>query len=230
MTHTLRFAGSFSAGQFQLSGSTVTLVDAPPATEPPTTTPPTTEPPTTVDNRPSTAMQRIVDGVTEDVKAFAYEGPVSTLQWTFLGDARSEVLGGSDGTDFINLLGGDDAASGGAGDDVLDGGAGSNWLIGGPGHDTFFVDARGGAVTWSTVTDLEQGEWATLWGYKEGTSTLRWEEMGGAEGYKGATVRCDIDGNGTIDASMTFTGKAVGAMTVTTGMAGSEPYIAFITL
>ncbi|KAA0675643.1 DUF4347 domain-containing protein, partial [Roseomonas genomospecies 6] len=97
---TLRFAGNFSAGQFQLSGSTVTLVDAPPATEPPTTqppttTPPTTEPPTTtppVDDRPSTAMQRIVDGVTEDVKAFAYEGPVSTLQWTFLGDARSEVL------------------------------------------------------------------------------------------------------------------------------------------
>ena len=63
-----------------------------------------------------------------------------------------------------------------------------------------------------------------------GQSRLTWEEMGGAEGYKGATVHCDIDGNGSIDASMTFTGKAVGAMTVTTGMAGSEPYIAFITL
>ncbi|MDQ2106726.1 DUF4347 domain-containing protein, partial [Azospirillum isscasi] len=144
---TLRFVGSFAAGQFQLNGDTVTLVDAPPTTEPPTTEPPTTEPPTTepptttpptteppttepptttpptteppttepptttppttepptttppttepptttppttepptttppVDDRPSAAMQRIVDGVTEDVKAYAYEGPVSTL-------------------------------------------------------------------------------------------------------------------------------------------------------
>ncbi|MBK3778491.1 hypothetical protein GAY31_31070, partial [Azospirillum brasilense] len=204
-----------------------------PTTEPPTTTPPTTEPPTTtppVDDRPSAAMQRIVDGVTEDVKAYAYEGPVSTLQWTFLGDSRSEVLGGSDGNDFINLLGGDDAAWGGAGDDVLDGGSGSNWLIGGSGKDTFFVDGRGTETTWSTVVDLEQGEWATMWGYQEGVSKLSWEEMGGAEGYKGATVHCDIDGNGTIDASMTFTGKSVGAMTTTTGTMGDQNYIAFINL
>ncbi|MGR0185116.1 DUF4347 domain-containing protein [Azospirillum aestuarii] len=245
---TLRFVGSFTAGQFQLNGDTVTLIDAPPTTEPPTTEPPTTEPPTTepptttppttepptttppVDDRSSTAMQRIVDGVTEDVKAYAYEGPVSTLQWTFLGDSRSEVLGGSDGNDFINLLGGDDAAWGGAGDDVLDGGSGSNWLIGGSGKDTFFVDGRGTETTWSTVTDLEQGEWATMWGYQEGVSKLSWEEMGGAEGYKGATVHCDIDGNGTVDASMTFTGKAVGAMTVTTGTMGDQNYVAFINL
>ncbi|TWA58806.1 hemolysin type calcium-binding protein [Azospirillum brasilense] len=250
---TLRFVGSFTAGQFQLNGDTVTLIDAPPTTEPPTTepptttpptteppttTPPTTEPPTTepptttppVDDRPSAAMQRIVDGVTEDVKAYAYEGPVSTLQWTFLGDSRSEVLGGSDGNDFINLLGGDDAAWGGAGDDVLDGGSGSNWLIGGSGKDTFFVDGRGTETTWSTVVDLEQGEWATMWGYQEGVSKLSWEEMGGAEGYKGATVHCDIDGNGTIDASMTFTGKSVGAMTTTTGTMGDQNYIAFINL
>ncbi|UKJ78141.1 carbohydrate-binding domain-containing protein [Azospirillum brasilense] len=180
--------------------------------------------------RPSVPFSRIVDGVQTTVAAYAYEGPVTTLQWSFLGTAENEVVGGSDGNDFINLLGGDDAASGGAGDDVLDGGSGSNWLIGGPGHDTFFVDGRGGEVTWSTIVDLERGEWATLWGFVPGQSRLTWEEMGGAEGYKGATVRCDIDGNGTIDASMTFTGMAVSAMTVTTGVAGSEPYIAFITL
>ena len=192
--------------------------------------PPASSPADPAPARPSMPFSRIVDGVQQTVAAHAYEGPVATLQWTFLGNAADEVVGGSDGNDFINLLGGDDAASGGAGDDVLDGGSGSNWLIGGPGHDTFFVDARGGEVTWSTIVDLERGEWATLWGFVPGKSRLTWEEMGGAEGYKGATVRCDIDGNGTIDASMTFTGKAVGAMTVTTGMAGSEPYIAFITL
>ena len=202
-----------------------------PVPDTPSTTPSPSAPlPDPAPARPSVPFSRIVDGVQQTVSAHAYEGPVATLQWTFLGDARSEVVGGADGNDFINLLGGDDAAWGGAGDDVLDGGSGSNWLIGGPGHDTFFVDARWGEVTWSTVVDLERGEWATLWGFVPGQSRLTWEEMGGAEGYKGATVRCDIDGNGTIDASMTFTGKAVGAMTVTTGMAGSEPYIAFITL
>ena len=180
--------------------------------------------------RPSVLLSRITGGATEMVTAYAYEGPVSTLQWSFLGDDRGEVVGGSDGNDFINLLGGDDAANGGAGDDVLDGGSGSNWLIGGAGQDTFFVDGRGAEPTWSTIIDLEKGEWATLWGYTPGTSKLTWEEMGGADGHRGATVHCDIDGNGTVDASMTFAGKAVGAMTVTTGVIGDSPYIAFINL
>ncbi len=181
--------------------------------------------------RLSVPFSRIVDGVQQTVAAYAYEGPVATLQWSFLGTAEDEVVGGSDGNDFLNLLGGNDAAWGGAGDDVLDGGSGSNWLIGGPGHDTFFVDARGGEVTWSTIVDLERGEWATLWGFIPGRSRLTWEEMGGAEGYKGATVRCDIDDNGTIDASMTFTGKAVGAMTAVTGITvDGNSYIAFVTL
>ena len=259
---TLRFAGSFSAGQFQVNGTDVTLVTAPtpptdpgtpptdpgtppttdpgtpPTTDPgtpPTTdpsTPPTTEPPVTppTDTRPSTAMQRVVNGVTEDVKAYAYEGPVNTLQWTFMGDDQSEVVRGSTGNDFMNLLGGDDAAMGGDGDDVLDGGSGSNWLIGGAGNDTFFVDGRNGTPTWSTIVDMDKGEWATMWGFRPGTSQVTWEQMGGAEGYKGATVHVDIDGNGSVDASMTFTGKAVGSITMTNGTVGDQNYIAFITL
>ena len=213
--------------------------NTPPENTPPTDTPPTdtpTVPPTDMtptpptDTRPSTDMQRIVDGVVETVKAYAYEGPVPTLKWTLLGDGRNEVIGGSADNDFINLLGGNDAANGGAGDDVLDGGAGSNWLIGGEGNDTFFIDGRNPETTWSTIVDLEKGEWATMWGYKPGTSTLTWVEMGGADGYKGATAHADIDGDGTIDASVTFAGKAVGAMTAVTGTQGDHTYIAFINL
>ena len=199
-------------------------------TKPPATTPPTDTTPPPVDERPSTEMQRIVDGVTETVKAYAYDGPVPTLKWAFMGDDRNEVIGGSDDNDFINLLGGNDAAHGGAGDDVLDGGSGSNWLVGGAGNDTFFIDGRNPDPTWSTIMDLEKGEWTTLWGYTPGTSTLTWEEMGGADGYKGATAHVDIDGNGSIDASVTFAGKAVGAMTVTTGTQGDQSYIAFISV
>ena len=217
-------------------GSTPTTPpdNTPPDTAPPTNTPttPPADTPTTppADTRPSTDMQRTVDGVTETVKAYAYEGPVPTLKWTFMGDGRNEIIGGSADNDFINLLGGNDAANGGAGDDVLDGGSGSNWLIGGAGNDTFFVDGRNPETTWSTIVDLEKGEWATLWGFKPGTSTLTWEEMGGADGHKGATAHADIDGDGTIDASVTFAGKAVGAMTATSGTQGDHSYIAFITL
>ena len=261
---TLRFAGSFSAGQFQVNGTDITLVEAPttppttdpgtppttdpgtpPTTDPgtpPTTdpgTPPTTDPstpPTTdptappTDTRPSIDMQRIVDGVGEDIKVYAYDGPVTSLQWAYTGDGRSEVVNGSGGNDFLNLGGGDDATNAGSGDDVLDGGSGSNWLIGGTGNDTFFVNANDTTTTWSTIVDLEKGEWATMWGFRPGTSKVSWEEMGGADGYKGATVRVDIDGNGSVDASMTFAGKSVGSMTTTTGTIGGQNYLAFINL
>lgn len=180
--------------------------------------------------RPSVQLSRMDSGVVGEATAYAYDGPVASLRWSFLGNDRDEILGGSADNDFLNLLGGNDAVDGAAGDDVLDGGAGSNFLIGGAGMDTFFVDARGQQTTWSTVTDLETGEWATLWGYRPLVSRLSWEEMGGSAGYRGATVHVDIDGNGSIDASMTFTGKTVGAMMVTTGTSGADSYLAFISL
>lgn len=182
----------------------------------------------TAPTRPSVQLSRMDSGVMGEATAYAYDGPVASLKWRFLGNDRDEILGGSEDNDFLNLLGGNDAVNGAAGDDVLDGGAGSNFLTGGTGTDTFFVDARGKQTTWSTITDLETGEWATLWGYAPFVSRLSWEEMGGAAGYQGATVHVDIDGNGSVDASMTFTGKTVGAMMVTTGTSGTDSYLAFI--
>jgi len=178
----------------------------------------------------TTSLSRIVDGVADTATAQAYAGPVSYLQWQYIGDGRGEVVGGSAGNDFLNLRGGDDAAAGGNGNDVLDGGSGSNWLIGGAGTDTFFVDGRNPEPTWSTITDLEPGEWTTLWGFREGGSRLTWEQMSGAEGYKGATVRCDIDGNGSIDTSVTFAGHAVSEMLTTASSVNGTPYLAFIKL
>lgn len=156
-----------------------------------------------------------------------YSGPANFLQYQILGNDRGEVVVATKFNDFVNCLGGDDAVQGREGDDVLDGGLGSNFLTGGEGNDTFFVDARSGGITWSTVTDFEEGEWATVWGWKQATSKLTWADMGGADGYKGATAHIDIDGNGSIDTSMTFTGKAVGAVTTMPGQVDSEVYLAF---
>lgn len=82
-------------------------------------------------------------------------------------------------------------------------------------------------MTWSTITDFEPNEWATAWGWRQGVSTLTWQSMAGAEGFKGATAHIDFDGNGSIDGSITFTGKAVGSVITMPGQVGADTYLAF---
>lgn len=158
-------------------------------------------------------------------EASAYAGPVRSLQWQWIGSNDGEAIAGGAGNDFINSLGGMDAIDGGAGDDVLDGGTGSNWLVGGAGRDIFFLDGRSGEPVWSTVADMEVGELVTVWGWRDGLSTLRWEEMNGAVGFRGATAHIDVDADGRIDASLTLSGHAPAALTVTPGVIGDTGYL-----
>lgn len=149
-------------------------------------------------------------GNSSAVSPTLYTGPVAFLEYQYLGNTTGDVIIGSTGNDFMNLLGGDDAANGGAGDDVLDGGTGSNFLMGGGGNDTLFLDGRGGTTTWSTVTDFNTGDQVNIWGWNAGTSKLLLTDAnGGAAGYTGATFHYDLDNNGSIDTSITFTGLTV---------------------
>jgi len=136
----------------------------------------------------------------------AYVGPVTYLRKQLFGGNSSEVYGGTSVADLINAFGGDDAVNGGLGDDVIDGGTGSNFLTGGAGWDTFFLDGRGGTVTWGTITDWQAGEHLSVWGYRPGISNVLWTENDGAAGYRGVTMHADLDGNGIIDTSATWTG------------------------
>jgi len=185
-----------------------------PAVTPPPTTPPvvTQPPPTTVGEPNSGDMAVTRDGVSSHEMPTDYVGPVTYLQDQFLGTNGGEAVVGTSANDFINLLGGDDAADGGAGNDVLDGGAGSNFLTGGAGSDVFFLDGRGGQTTWSTITDWQAGEQLSLWGWRPGVSHATWEDRAGTAGFEGATLHVDLDGNGTIDASVTWTGIARSAL------------------
>ncbi|WP_282188955.1 M10 family metallopeptidase [Azospirillum aestuarii] len=207
-------------------GSEAPAPQTPPPAAPSPQAPPAQVPVPVID--PSRRLAVWSGGVSRELEMQLYVGPVAGLRNMHIGDSSSEAIRGSDFNDFINSVAGDDAIDGGAGDDVLDGGTGSNFLTGGAGTDTFFVDARGGGVTWSTITDLEPGEWVTAWGWRPGVSTLKWEELAGADGFKGATARIDLDGNGTIDESMTFTGKGSGAIFSTPGQVGDSSYMAFI--
>ena len=157
----------------------------------------------------STAVPMIHNGVFVDPQP--YTGPATgaggaTILFEFLGDGTNEVLQGTDYSDFINLGAGDDAVNGGGGNDVIDGGLGSNFLTGGPGTDIFFIDGRGGGITWSTITDWEEGEQLSVWGWTPGTSRIVLWQWDGVEGYKGLTMHADLNNDGTIDTSVTFTG------------------------
>jgi uncharacterized delta-60 repeat protein len=128
------------------------------------------------------------------------------LHFQFIGDSTGEVLIGTAYNDFINVAGGNDAVDAGAGNDVIDGGTGSNFLTGGAGIDIFFSDGRSGATTWSTITDWQADEQLTVWGWTPGTSRILAWVQDGAEGYKGLTMHADLNGDGTVDTSVTFTG------------------------
>jgi Ca2+-binding RTX toxin-like protein len=152
------------------------------------------------------------DGAWSKQSGAYYNGPVNYLQYQMLGSESGEVAIGTSGNDFINLLGSDDAADGGNGNDVLDGGTGSNFLTGGAGFDVFFLDGRSGQTTWSTITDWQPGEQLSLWGWRSGVSNAAWVDRAGTAGYEGATLHCDLDGNGSIDASVTWAGMVPGAL------------------
>jgi len=161
----------------------------------------------------------------------SYTGPVPGLRHSVLGSPGDDILIGTRVADFINSLTGMDAVDGGAGNDVIDGGLGSNFLTGGAGVDTFFIDGRGAAsgnVTWSTVTDWGSGDALTVWGYQPGVTTFIWVANGGAVGYTGVTLHADLDGNGVIDSSMTWSGKTQSTLpTMTFGTVDGQDYIFF---
>jgi len=117
---------------------------------------------------------------------------------------------------------------------VLDGGTGSNFLTGGTGADggtdTFFVDGRGGGVTWSTVVNFHHGDAVTIFGFQDGTSTRPWTAVDGAAGYQGATIHSELGGAGTgVNGSVTFAGisqaDADARFSVLTGSVGGNPYL-----
>jgi len=150
----------------------------------------------------------IGNGVFEYRLPDAYTGPFKGIVNQEITGDTEDIVYGTQQADFIYTGAGDDAVDGGGGNDVIDGGLDSNFLIGSAGVDTFFLDGRAAATTttWSTITDLSPGEHLTIWGYQPGVSRLLWVANDGADGYKGATMHSDLDGNGVIDTSVTFSG------------------------
>jgi Ca2+-binding RTX toxin-like protein len=162
---------------------------------------------TLYDAQTAPTVNYLENGVSTTETMLKYDGVVNWLDFYFYGDNDRQTVTGTDHSEFMNLLGGTDAVDGRGGDDVLDGGLGSNFMTGGTGEDTFFIDGRGAANTWSTITDLTTDDAVTLWGWQNGTSQLiATQENQGASGFKGVTYFYDLDGDGSQETKLTFTG------------------------
>lgn len=166
----------------------------------------------------------------------ASDGP-NYLQWQYIWSSSDGVaLATSMPNSFLHGGTGDDALQVTSGRNVLDGGTGSNYLVGGTGMDTFFTDARGPGVVWSTLANFHAGDVATLWGFTAGVSSYVWEaDPSGAPGATGATLRANIVGGGGrdgsgVDASITFAGLSVAqakGLTITAGVEEAGSYLSF---
>ena len=170
-------------------------------------------------------------GVSSEVAAQAYSGPVSYLQeqLTVPGNDRMAVAARVDNV-FIQGSGNDALAALG-GQNVLSGGLGSNFLVGGTGTDTFFTDARTSAFVWNTVVNFHPGDMVTLFGFVAGQSSYATTASEGAAGYQGLTVNADLAGNGQVTAKVTLAGLTtadLSHLTFSTGTVGGIPYLAIV--
>jgi len=169
------------------------------------------------------------------VSTRAYTGPVDGIQGEFVAASANPVIVTA-ATDSWFLKGGpgEDALAAHGGTNVLDGGTGSNFLVGAAGADggadTFFTDARGGGVVWNTMVNFHAGDSATLWGFDPSIGAWHWDGVSGADGYTGATLRADVQGTGTTNASITFAGITTAqaqSLQVSTGTVGGLSYLYF---
>ena len=179
---------------------------------------------------PAFAMTNTVTGISSNPDGTLYAGPVSYLAREFLYFGTDGVAVSTGVPDvFIHTGDGDDAVAVHSGQNVLDGGQGSNFLVGGTGNDTFFVDGRGGQVTWGTLVNFDRGSSATLWGFDPAVSTRWWDGIAGASGYTGPTLRADLQGGNTPSASITFanlTEADVARFQISAGVVGQSAYLA----
>lgn len=186
-----------------------------------------------VSNYPSAivAYKNYVTGVSSSAEA-TYAGPASSFfEWSYLYNGDHQTAFSTNAPNvFIHGGSGTDAIQVKTGRNVLDGGLGSNFLVGGDGIDTFFVDARGSGVTWSTLVNFHAQDTITLWGFNPSKGVYSWDESSGAAGPQGATLRADTKGTGQIDASITFAGLSLSQaknLQVSTGTQPGGQYLYF---
>src|SRR4051812_43403971 len=114
--------------------------------------------------------------------------PQARPEWsvnTYGPSADSVAIASQVSNAFLKGGPGNDALQAWSCNNVLDGATASNFLTGGNGSDggidTFFIDGRGGAVTWSTIVNFHEGDQITFWGFVPNQSTQNWVDADGVQ-------------------------------------------------
>ena len=160
----------------------------------------------------------------------AYTGVLDYLQSQLIWNGTQGIaVTATQANVFLHGGSGDDALQVTAGSNVLDGGDGSNFLVGAMGTDgetdTFFVDARTSAPTWSTVVNFHAGDKLAIWGFADDTSQASWAGQDGVGDFTGATLRAVVNGHGS---SVTFAGltdAAAQGLSLATGTIEGQNYL-----
>ena len=155
-----------------------------------------------------TVLTSTATGSSTFLEAQQYQGAISNLNTQFLydGDTPLAIVAQQPGI-LVSSLAQATAVQLQGGVNVLDMEQGSSFIVSGSGTDTILLHANQAAVTWNTVSNFHSGDSIVIYGFTAGTSTQSWDANAGAPNYTGATLRLDIDGNGTTDSSLTFAGK-----------------------
>ncbi len=147
---------------------------------------------------PSVSVLDLTKGQQLAPVADPYSGPVQGLtnQYINVTSDSLSIAANSPGW-FIHGGTGMNSIAASSGTNVLDGGTASSFLTGGSGTDTFYVDARGAAVSfWDTLNNLHAGDAATIWGITQAGFSLTWADNQGSPGYTGLTLHASAS-NGT---------------------------------
>ena len=161
-----------------------------------------------------------------------YQGAISNLNTQFLydGDTPLAIVAQQAGM-LISSQAQATAIQLQGGVNVLDMQQGSSFLVSGSGTDTFLLHADQPQVTWNTISNFHTGDSLIIYGFAAGTSARWWDASAGAANYTGATLRLDLDGNGTIDSSLTFAGKTTTDTShyqIQTGSVGNSNYLSIV--
>jgi hypothetical protein len=158
-----------------------------------------------------------------------YLGPIDNVQTQFLYDGTAPLAIVAQQSNMLISSNADATAIQlQGGDNLVDVGAGSTFVTSGSGDDVFLFQAAQAQPTWNTIINFHPGDSITVYGFDAATSSDYWDPSAGASGYTGATLRMDLNRDGTVDSSITFAGKTsanIGNFSLTTGSVAGENYL-----
>lgn len=163
-----------------------------------------------------------------------YQGAIDNLNTQFLydGDITLAIVAQQAGM-LISSQAQQTAVQLQGGVNVLDMRQGSSFMVSGTGRDTFLLHADQATATWNTIANFHSGDSIIIYGFTAGVSTRSWSTNAGATNYTGATLRLDVDGNGTVDSSLTFAAKTTtdtNLYQIQTGTVGGSGYLSIVAL